>query len=432
MEHRQPDPSRQTSGWRRTAIVSLWLVLSTFVADCAVLSPPSGRRITFTVDPSLRPTQAALPGLDGVTSRPLARLVEPRGHPVDFVYNELVLVTDEPTILSAFIVRWNGILPGSLVPADYGLKGVSQHLIRIDPNRANAGTLSADLEVLAPRVGRGAHRVSSQEGLNLLAAAAREAVEGSNVGVNWVGHPADFVSRTTSESPSGPSAGLIPSCCPNEFGIGGYSPNAYDWNYLNQETWVDIGVTEAWRLLALAGKLGNKVDLAILDQGFLPNTDFPPGGTAWSVGAFDPIGTIGWDDPWHGTKVVGAAMAVTDNKFGAAGPGGPVARPILIYTSYDPWSSSIALMNAVAFGAKIVNMSYHWSIPAMLSFTVLPFEFTTAIVRGTGILLFASAGNDGDDVDAEDCFIVCWEEEWVTPCENSGVICVGGLDIGSV
>src|SRR5690606_24486723 len=29
--------------------------------------------------------------------------------------------------------------------------------------------------------------------------------------------------------------------------------------------------------------------------------------------------------------------------------------------------------------------------------------------------------------DAEECtFGVCWERTWVTPCENAGVICVGG------
>ncbi|MEZ4270450.1 MAG: S8/S53 family peptidase [Myxococcota bacterium] len=47
--------------------------------------------------------------------------------------------------------------------------------------------------------------------------------------------------------------------------------------------------------------------------------------------------------------------------------------------------------------------------------------------RAAGILVFASAGNDGADVDAEDCFIGCWEGAYRVPCEAPGVICVGGL-----
>ena len=63
-----------------------------------------------------------------------------------------------------------------------------------------------------------------------------------------------------------------------------------------------------------------------------------------------------------------------------------------------------------------------------LGWTVWPFEATTASVRASGALLFASAGNDGRNVDGERCiFRICWEHTWHTPCENAGVICVGGL-----
>jgi serine protease len=259
-----------------------------------------------------------------------------------------------------------------------------------------------------------------------------EAAAGLKVGVNWIGTSDGFVERSALESSTGP--GNIPGCCPNEYGTGGYSTNAYNWNYLNGPPGVDTGVTEAWRMLAMAGKLGNKVDLAVIDQGFLPNADFPAGGTAWAVGAFDPIGTISLDParPWHGTKVVGAAMGVPDNSFGAAGPAGPVANPILIFSSYDPWSSTVAIMNAVTLGADIINMSYSWVVPALLTPTLLPFDLTTIIVREAGVLLFANAGNDGEDVDEESCLIGCFEDEWVTPCENNGVLCVGGIGIGTI
>ncbi len=73
-------------------------------------------------------------------------------------------------------------------------------------------------------------------------------------------------------------------------------------------------------------------------------------------------------------------------------------------------------------------MSYGVGVPWYLGWSVLPFEGTTAALRATGLLMFAAAGNAGQDVDSEDCTLgQCWERTWQTPCENAGVICVGGL-----
>lgn len=58
---------------------------------------------------------------------------------------------------------------------------------------------------------------------------------------------------------------------------------------------------------------------------------------------------------------------------------------------------------------------------------MLPFEATTAALRASGVLIFAAAGNKGKNVDHVGCtFKVCFERTWYTPCENAGVICVGG------
>jgi hypothetical protein len=73
-------------------------------------------------------------------------------------------------------------------------------------------------------------------------------------------------------------------------------------------------------------------------------------------------------------------------------------------------------------------MSYGAPVPWYLGWSVLPFEGATAGLRATGMLMFAAAGNEGKNVDSEGCtFGVCWERTWYTPCENAGVICVGGL-----
>ena len=121
-------------------------------------------------------------------------------------------------------------------------------------------------------------------------------------------------------------------------------------------------------------------------------------------------------------------MALPDNNYGSAGPAGPIADPIVVFTLYDFFTSIQALFDASILGADIANMSYGAPVPWYLAWSVLPFEAATAGIRATGTLLFAAAGNDGKDVDAEGCtFGVCWERTWYTPCENAGVICVGGL-----
>lgn len=97
----------------------------------------------------------------------------------------------------------------------------------------------------------------------------------------------------------------------------------------------DIGAPEAWSLLHHAGKLSNKIKIAILDGSFAPNADFPESITYVSVvpGMSDPRNARkSWGDSWHGTNVFNTAMAKPDNNFGIAGTAGPVGKPLLIYT----------------------------------------------------------------------------------------------------
>ena len=211
--------------------------------------------------------------------------------------------------------------------------------------------------------------------------------------------------------------------------------NAFNWNHRMREAFrtsknrgvVPVGQTH---------KLTNKVKLAILDMGFsvTGNNDVPSGWLGISNVPFtEPIGTANLSSctggaacEWHGTNVLGAAMGVPDNSFGAAGPAGPVAEPIMIFTLYDFFTGIGAIVEARVAGARVVNMSYGVGVPTIVAWTVYPFEIATA-AAARSMVLCAAAGNDNTNVDAEDCFIVCWEETWHTPCENDGVLCVGGI-----
>ncbi len=379
---------------------------------------------TITVDTSLTPPVSELAGFEDREPRPIASISGDDETQVEFIENELWISTDNKTELDSFLTRWKGKVLKEFKPADYGLSGISkQYLVRVDTSAADASKLSENLLKLDAN-SQGEHQVSSVDGLNLLIASAAEAANGLKVGVNWVSKGSDILSRQTTEAPGGSSlAGIA------------YDPNAFNWSSHNTESVQDIGVAEAWRALNLAGKLDNKIKIAILDMGFAPDADFPDDWLAISNVPFTPpVGTENFFNcaggnscPWHGTNVVSAAMAVPDNNYGSAGPAGPVGDAVLIFTPGDLFTDITALGEARLAGAKIANMSHAMPVPDYLFYTVIPFDLVTKAFRASGMLLFAAAGNEGKNVDAERCFFACWEKTWYTPCENDGVICVGGI-----
>ena len=393
--------------------------------------------VVLTVDPALAPTVATLPPLGG-SPRPIALVEDDEGTRAAFVADELWLATDDRASLDALLARWNGTVLLELDPADAGVGGLPrQYLVRIDPGLADVTGLPADLAALDPD-SSGTVKVSSTAALGLLAASAHEAGGGRSVGVNWIGEGGDIVTqtvadRTLAEAPSGPTMGGT-----------AYAPNPFAWPTHDVGSPQDIGVAEAWRALDAAGRLiPGSVDIAILDMGFAPDADMPSGFLALSNVPFvAPTGTenlldCGSPCPWHGTNVASAAFALPGNGFGSAGPAGPVADPMLFFTSYDYFTTIAALISARNLDARIANMSYSTPVPYLLAFTVLPFEATTAALRASGMLLFASAGNDGKNVDAEAKdpvfgFGLRFEKTWHTPCENAGVICVGGVASNSL
>jgi hypothetical protein len=412
-------------------VLSMCLALSALSA-CGPQTPPLAPP-SLSVDPSLAPPLAELPGFDEGETRPIATVTGPADTRASFVENELWLSTADPAELDAFLARWHGEVLLSFDPSEHGMSGLApQYLVRVDASAADPSLLAEDLRTLDPNA-TGDHRVSSEAGLDLLAAGAREAANGLQLGINWLGSGAEFSDRSSVEAPSADKtvAGVA------------YDPNAFTWPSHNATggsftSVLEIGVAEAWRALEFAGRLDEEVGIAVLDMGFEPDEDFPAGWQAIpNVPLFNPIGTENLVDcaggnscPWHGTNVASAAFALPDNGYGSSGPAGPVAHPILVFTFCDMFTLIVALGEAKAFGADIANMSCGAPVPDYLAWSVLPFEAATALFRTTGMLLFASAGNSGEDVDAERCVLgAClgWERAWHTPCENAGVICVGGI-----
>ncbi|GAA4075207.1 hypothetical protein GCM10022248_50150 [Nonomuraea soli] len=363
--------------------------------------------LDFYVDPDrAKPPMDKLPD-----DRPLASLTGSDGTPMDFVADELVVTTSNQSELDAVVARWNGKVVNKVEQGD-----LNHYLVKIETSAARPDQLSDALKALNPDKSKAESvAVSSREGLELLAAAATT----EKAAVNWVSKDDDIPNGSTPEAQQGPPG----------HSSGSYNRNSFSWRYLQSGSTQDIGVPAAWQLLGSVGKLNNKVKMAVLDRAFTTSVDHPSSTTfTTSVPGVSPSFQFPGSTPWHGVKILDSMAAVPGNSVGTAGTAGPVARPTGIWTTGDFFYMMVALGQAAAGGNKIVSISQRTEVPWFLSWSVLPFDrFTAWITNINNILIFASAGNEGNDVDATTGVFVKWEKTWHTPCENAGVICVGGL-----
>jgi serine protease len=386
---------------------------------------------TFEVDPSVKPAVGAIPFVDGNGERPVASIEDNKGNKVDFVENEAIVALEDPARLDDVLSRLNATVIREVDPKDNGAptEVPAFYLLRVDPVAADPQEL-VDLILGSEGDNNAVHRVSSQRGLDLLTAIARESeTMGTDLGANFLTTYDTLSERSTMEAETA-NAGA------------GYSRDAFAWPYMSRGSRQDIGAAEAARLVHDAGRVppeGSKVDFLIIDAGFSSTADYPTptlvGPTALDVR--NPSNCSGGNScPWHGTWVASTALSMFDDGIGGAGPASEVAHPIFVQApNPNFWDYLeyifVTLPSALLGLPDIVNISSSADIPAGLCLVGVctTVDRIASSVRAAGILVFASAGNDGANVDAEDCFVfdICWEEDYRAPCEAPGVICVGGL-----
>jgi serine protease len=370
---------------------------------------------TVALDATLVPSRPALSGINALEPRPLVTVRDAKGKRLDFTDNELIVVTDDQAALNAFLARYKGTVLRSKIPPT-GIKGLKPvYHVKLNLETVDASLTASRLAQLEPGK-TGNLQLSSVGAQRLLGVFAQERLNGLNVALNFTMTNHSFNDGVSQEA-------------------SGDSSNAMEWSYFRRGGNLDIDVASAWKALERAGKLDNKVRIGIVDEGFTN------GNYGWTSNPDMPTvkgtrGIMNCDGDckhYHGHKVALAAAGLADNSYGAAGPAGPIGELVFSGTNLNDTAISEAydilsdVPDAADMGAKIINMSFGAAIPAMVSATAIPIEDMTQTLRANGVLLFASAGNDGEDVDAEDCFAVCWEEAWHMPCENDGVICVGGM-----
>jgi serine protease len=418
------------------AVCALYLTVSCvgLLSGCCSLPGPnrkaSAPSFKVAVNSKLKPSSEPLPRFPDGAPRPLATLTDKSGKQTDFVENELMIEFATQNELSAFLAKWHGTVLATDRPTMVGIAANPTYLIRVQTKRADLSKLTRNLSGLNPN-GGSAISVGTRAARRLIAIGAETAMTGKHVGINYLTTSAGFQDRQLAEAPT--SANTLTSY--DGWTIENWNPNPFQWIYMKTGGNLDIGVAAAWRVLEQVGALDNKVKIAVIDGGFGGGDDFPSPyeSNKASLAALDPTGPNevscnGSPCPWHGWNVVNACMGQVNNGIGAAGPAGPVGKLLAIRRSADVFSNIQAITTALFSGANIINMSFAARVPALLSWSVLPFDLATLRAQGAGKLLVASAGNDGHDINEEDCFILCWEEAWWTPCENGGVACVGAMD----
>lgn len=391
------------------------------------------------VDTSLVPSTPELNALSGTSGlRPVAVVEGLSGIRAEIISNELLVAASNQVTLSDFLSRW----PGSSVLSEFTVPtgvdaGTVLALVRVDPQLGDVNQLPERLKTLIPNQASVA-RVSHADVLGLLAIAAVEVELGLvGVSINPLVVRQDFFSRSTAEDPINPTSPA------------NYQSDAYCWEHLTSGSVQDIGVGEAWRLIAQAGLLGPAVPVGIIDGGFdtsaaMPNPDWPPtvilpDPSTNARTAPNPLTCSGGGAcPWHGSDVISAGFAIPDNGSGSAGPGGPVSN-LAIYV-FPNGSSDLLDLISLTFtvlrdiasdNRRVYNISATTTVPA-------PFDFFTNLLNGfvrnaaADAVIVASAGNAGRFLDTEECFgLICWETSRTLPCEFPDVTCVGGLDANS-
>ncbi|PYE52942.1 S8 family peptidase [Deinococcus yavapaiensis] len=390
---------------------------------------------TLAVNSKVQPAVSKIEGVDGGPSRLVGRVIGASGASTDLVKDEVIVRTDDKAALEAFVQRWNGDV---LTRTDFrkaGLDMPAQYLVRVDTSNVDAKLLPELARKFVPSV-TGSLVASDEATLRIVALALQEKANGLDVSVNPL---------VTSQSVADRRATDGPFASPVD---GEFSPNAFSWPYLRSGGTMDIGVTEAWRKLRLRGVLGendsaagaNRVKVLVMDAGFNLNADYPASRTLFPADAWGRPNTWGCNTgpgcEFHGTHVVQALAGQLDNNFGAAGPGAPVVDLLMAQSPSADVAQlmryfTLALPAALSERPFIVNASFAFELDPLLTPVGDAFGVFFSSLRRAGMLVFVSAGNRGIDVDAMarlGSIELPYEALYVVPCENDGVICVGGLD----
>jgi hypothetical protein len=386
---------------------------------------PACPTFSFVVDPAVTPSPASVDEPGGV--RPLGAVRDDQGTTSVFVANELMLAPKSAAELAAFLARYGGVvLRDNAVPpapADLGVTidpsyaMPTMYLVRLDPSTFSTAAFTGDAQDAGVH---GSVTISDGASASLLAIFAHERAAGLDVSPNFVLTPSALL-NSTSEAGGGD----------------GFTASAFD-NSGNQS-----GVHAMWQFVSKRPP-GRTSRVAMLDGGFWLNSLGQPNSVSGSLSdlpatpeQFDFVGNDSVADgpnpssctggslcKWHGNDNAGVATGIFNNGYGSLGSGGQVAKPVLFKIGlgfFDGFGVASAVRTSTAWKVDVVNMSFGMECDNVFCdayYESSGFYPALREARQKGVVLVASAGNDGNDTHS-------------VPCRSDGVICVGALANGS-
>jgi hypothetical protein len=388
---------------------------------------------------------------------PIVKLVNPAGTSEEYVGNQIIVKSDDLTVLMDIVTRYDGriIHDGKLGPVDESTPQeeirevpdqIAYKLVQVNPEKAKLENIE---ERLNKWMGPGRFVFSSKQGLQMLAIVEEQQALQRKVSLNMVttydGCPCERTREIMAEDRSGYEDAL-----------------QYPWfTSLASAGTEYLGVSYAWQLIDGFGIPGDiptelypyewsPVRAGIVDDGFNPNADWPdevlPDWCRFQDFPLFPIGTdcsgrnrAGCGSsacPWHGTMVYGVLAGVSNNRLGAAGTSsvcdGSLVEVMLSRDAGSYFSFGLNIALQARGGADVINISagsncgpacrlggFFWGTDVL--------ESSIRTARDHGALVFASAGNEGSDLDA-DVLPGGFTDIWQVPCELDNVICVSSIN----
>jgi hypothetical protein len=388
--------------------------------------PPPTNTFSFEINPSIQPSPGTTDDGRGGTL-PLVASRDEAGVKSTFIANEAVIVPKNQAELDGFLARSGGTVINDdtipVPPPELGTtlsdaeRKATTYTVRLDASAFPLQNFKADSSAVGLS---GKLTVSSDLAARLMALTVSEVAAGRTVGLNYLSGQ-DSVMLKTEESPNGASF-------TDAFATSRFQPSGSKSNVIG-----------AWQWMRAKGMV-RRVRVAILDGGFWVDGNGQPNSVA-GIGTDLPANPIQYDFvnndnrvgdtnpgqctggtpcPWHGNSATGAAVGLVNNRAGAAGTGGLVADPMLFHIKTSIDQQKWALATARAWGADVISMSFgagcdYW---CRWGERYIGYDKELERVKAAGIVMVASAGNNGQNVD----------EEYVHPCNYDGVICVGALN----
>lgn len=381
----------------------------------------------WTVDESLADHQLELPGIGGGPGRVTVSQVGPGGNETLLVGGEVVVSApgqDDPVVRD-LLERYDG----QILQADE-YEDQSWFLVSVDVDASGTDDLSANME----RLGfAGEHRFSSVDAARLAAIVVRHPELGLTANVI-------FEPGSTDEHPTADGGNLDADTA--WWIADDLDPSTPEADGLS------IGVDLAWEMTRRAGVTETDAGwdpqiLAIIDSGFdLDGTTGAPvgGNDDWRLpiqidlldfdnqaGGIGVRAENGVAFAHHGTLVFGVAAAWADNRFGWAGTGGTVSRPMVMRTDTSGFNVAMGIHYAATLGADVVSLSVGWFCPvpdwmcsAISQNPTGQMQQAVYTARAFGAVVVVLAGNFSLDLDTRSGVML--------PCDLVAVICVGAID----